>query len=108
VSLPLFISSTKDKLAFENDPVEYVRLQVDHHNEFNVKRQLSKLIERLCGLVTGTRKQKGVAVHFFEYMTQICNNFESNKQNESAVEALLYAFGNLKERCICVNMPEMN
>ena len=107
VSLPLFVQSKKDKLTFENDQVEYVRLQVDHHNEFNVKRQLSKFIEKLCGLVTGTRKQKGAAVHFIEYMTCICNNFETSQTNETAVEALLYAFGNLKERCICIQLPEI-
>jgi hypothetical protein len=107
VSLPLFLSSKKDKLTFENDPVEYVRLQVDHNNEFNVKRQMSRFIERLCALVTGTRKSKGEAVHFIEYMTQICNNFDSNNDNQGCVDALLYAFGNLKDRCLCSKNDEM-
>lgn len=40
-------------------------------------------------------------------MTSICENLESNNGNETAVEALLYAFGNLKERCMTVVMPEM-
>jgi hypothetical protein len=107
ISLPLFVASTKDKKTFQEDPVEFVRIQVDYHNEFNVKRQLSKFIERLCALVTGTRKQKGVATHFVEYMTSICDNLETNKASETAVEALLYAFGNLKERCMVIVMPEM-
>lgn len=99
ISLPLFVASKKDKMIFEHDEVEFVRLQVDFHNEFNIKRQLSKFIERLCSLVQGTRKQKGMAVHFNDYMVSICDNLESNKGSETAVEALLYAFGNLKEKC---------
>lgn len=41
ISLPLFLTSEKDMITFETDPIEYVRLQVDHQNELNVKRQLS-------------------------------------------------------------------
>ena len=51
ISLPLFVASKKDKMIFEHDEIEFVRLQVDFHNEFNIKRQLSKFIERLCSLV---------------------------------------------------------
>ena len=40
-----------------------------------------------------------MAVHFNDYMVSICDNLESNKGSETAVEALLYAFGNLKEKC---------
>jgi hypothetical protein len=38
LSLPLFLTSEKDLETFESDPIEYVRLQVDHQNELNVKR----------------------------------------------------------------------
>ena len=48
-----------------------------------------------------------MAVHFNDYMVSICENLESNKGSETAVEALLYAFGNLKERCLQVDNPEM-
>jgi hypothetical protein len=47
VSLPLLVVSERDYSSFFYDPVEYVRLQSDT-NEFNVKRQLSNLIEQIC------------------------------------------------------------
>ena len=37
ISLPLFLTSPKDLLSFETDPIEYVRLQVYTRNEYNVK-----------------------------------------------------------------------
>ena len=42
-------------MTFTQDPVEYVRLQVDHNNEFNVKSQLSKFVQKLCSLKMGNR-----------------------------------------------------
>ena len=37
ISLPLFVTSQKDLQTFQEDPVEYVRLQNDCQNEYNVK-----------------------------------------------------------------------
>ena len=48
ISLPLFITSQKDLETFSCDPVEYVRLQADHRNEYSVKRQLSIMVETIC------------------------------------------------------------
>jgi hypothetical protein len=38
ISLPLFISTEKELEVFQEDQVEYVRMQVDHLTEYNVKR----------------------------------------------------------------------
>ena len=42
-------------MTFQQDPVEYVRLQVDNRNDMNVKKQLSKFVEKLCALKFGKR-----------------------------------------------------
>jgi hypothetical protein len=68
ISLPLFLTNQKELDSFENDPVEYVRLQVDNQNEFNVKKQLSVLVERLCALKNGSKKIKGASMHLQEYL----------------------------------------
>ena len=58
ISLPLFMTSQKDLMTFQQDPIEYVRLQVDHQNEMNVKKQMSKFVERLCSLKYGRKADK--------------------------------------------------
>lgn len=105
ISLPLFLTSEKDLMTFESDPIEYVRLQVDHQNEFNVKRQLSLLVEKMCSLRYGRRKDKQAPVHLKKYMETILGNLDQMKQQgaDNAIEALLYAFGNLRERCLWNN-----
>jgi hypothetical protein len=56
-------------MTFQQDPVEYVRLQVDHGNDLNVKRQLSMFVEKLCGLKFGKRKDgNSMPMHLGNYM----------------------------------------
>ena len=52
------MTSQKDLMTFQQDPIEYVRLQVDHQNEMNVKKQMSKFVERLCSLKYGRKADK--------------------------------------------------
>jgi hypothetical protein len=100
ISLPLFLTSEKDLSTFHNDPVEYVRLQVDHQNDFNVKRQLSLLVEKMCALRYGKRKDKSPPIFLKNYLETIASNLEQMRGADDASEALLYAFGNLKDRCV--------
>lgn len=76
ISLPLFVTSQKDLVTFESDPIEYVRLQVDHQNELNVKRQLSLLVEKMCSLRFGKRKAKLAPIHLKSYISTIMANLE--------------------------------
>lgn len=57
ISLPLFMTTQKDIMTFNQDPVEYVRLQVDNNNEWNVKKQLAKFVQTLCSLKFGKKGQ---------------------------------------------------
>lgn len=71
LSLPLFVTSQKDMITFQSDPIEYVRLQVDNQNEYNVKRQLSELVEKICGLKYGKRREKRPPVYLQQYLQTI-------------------------------------
>ena len=107
ISLPLFLTSEKDLITFESDPIEYVRLQVDHQNELNVKRQLSMLVDKMCSLRYGKRRDNCAPVHLKRYMETILGNLNEMKGADNATEALLYAFGNLREKCLWNNQPDM-
>jgi hypothetical protein len=99
ISLPLFMTTQKDILAFQQDPVEYVRLQVDSQNEWNVKKQLAKFVHTLCSLKFGKKSQKQQSMHLANYLQTIGNNLEQVKSQDDCTEALLFAFGNLSEKC---------
>lgn len=71
ITLPLFVTSQKDLCTFQQDPVEYVRLQVDHCNEFNYKKQLSKFVEKLCSLKWGKRGDQSSSMHLYNYLQTI-------------------------------------
>ena len=79
ISLPLFVTSGKDMVTFQEDPIEYVRLQNDCQNEYNVKTQLSKLVDAMCGLKFGKKKDKLAPMHLKNYMRTIGENLEGLK-----------------------------
>ena len=94
-------------MTFQTDPIEYVRLQVDNQNEYNVKRQLSELVEKICALKYGKKREKKPPVYLQSYLQTIAQNLNDNKGQDQATEALLYAFGNLHEKAAWSGLPEM-
>jgi hypothetical protein len=74
ISLPLFLASEKEMETFNNDPTEYVRLQVDITNECNVKKQLSKFVQSLCSLKYGKKNDKKSSIHLSNYLQVIGTN----------------------------------
>lgn len=99
ISLPLFMATQKDIITFQQDPVEYVRMQVDHNNELNVKSQLSKFVQKLCSLKFGRRGDKSQSMHLTNYLQTIGQNLQETLGQDQCTEALLFAFGNLNEKC---------
>lgn len=57
VSLPLMLMTQAEYEQWTNDPIEYVRLQADQSNQFNVKSIVKLLVKSICG-IKQTRKQK--------------------------------------------------
>ena len=74
LSLPLFCSSQRDVKTFQEDPIEYVRMTADNTNEFYVKKQLSFLVEKMCSLRFGQRKDKNPPMHLMKYIENIERN----------------------------------
>ena len=79
ISLPLFLATEKDLQTFQEDPVEYVRMQVDHLTEYNVKRQLSILVEKICSLKYGKKGDAGASMHLFTYLQMIDAELDNQK-----------------------------
>ena len=54
---------SREYSLWEDEPIEYVRLQVDMSNEYNVKRTNQELIRTICN-IRQTRRNK-----ISEYLT---------------------------------------
>lgn len=76
ISIPLFVCNEKDKKSFAEDPIEYIRLQVDSSGETNIKVQLSKLVDQLCAWRPGRKRDKQPPIHLINYMQTIGGNLE--------------------------------
>ena len=50
LSLPLLLTSQKEVILWQEDPVEYVRLQFDFTNTWNVRRPCAFLIDAICNV----------------------------------------------------------
>lgn len=84
-----------------------MRLQVDNQNEYNVKRQLSELVEKMCALKYGKRRDKLPPVYLKNYLETIAQNLDGVQGQDGPTEALLFAFGNLHEKSAWSGLPEM-
>lgn len=58
---------------WQENPIEYVRLQVDNSNSWNVKRTNQQLIKAICN-IRETRKQK-ISSYLTNYLQMIAENF---------------------------------
>jgi ribosomal 50S subunit-associated protein YjgA (DUF615 family) len=65
------------------------------------------LVEKMCSLRFGKRKAKLAPMHLKSYMSTIMANLEQMKESDNATEALLYAFGNLRDRCLWNDQEDM-
>ena len=74
ISLPLFLTTEKEAITFSTDPAEYVRLQTDCQNEYNVKKNMANLVEKLCSLKYGKKHQKLKSKYLGGYMQTIAGN----------------------------------
>jgi hypothetical protein len=63
----------KEEMIFQENPVEFVRLQSDN-NDLNVKGQLSLLVQKICALKYGTKKDKLPATNLLNFLQTIQGN----------------------------------
>lgn len=72
LTLPLMLCTSHEFETFQTNEIEYVRLQVDASNAFNVKRVTHDLIKNLCNIKLN-RKQK-ISNNLIEFLGMICEN----------------------------------
>ena len=93
------MTTERDYTSFNDDAIEYLRAQLDFHQEHNVKRQAAGLVQKLCGIKYEKTKIKQPPAHLQEYLNMIGSHFQQHAENLQAREALLYAFSNLTDKC---------
>ena len=57
ISLPMMLISQSEFELWSENPIEYVRMQVDQSNPFNAKHIVKLLVKIICG-IKSSRKQK--------------------------------------------------
>lgn len=53
------------------DPIEFIHLQVDRSGEKNIKLQLQFLVDKICAIKPGKRRDKQPPVHLIKFMETI-------------------------------------
>ncbi len=92
LTLPLLLVSQYEMFIWEQDQIEYVRLQVDHSNSWNVKRTNQEMIKAICN-IRQTRKMK-ISPHLTNYLSLLCEQMNASHGDDfRPKEALMHAFG---------------
>ena len=95
LSLPLMLISEQEYNIWNENPIEYVRLQVDQSNYFNPKAIVKTLVKSICS-IKQARGQK-VSPYLQSYLQVLATNLEQPSQDFRVKEAILHALGNLHE-----------
>lgn len=66
ISLPLMLLSQSEYQLWSDNPIEYVRLQVDQSNPFNSKNIVKLLVNQICG-IKASKKQR-VSQYLSDYL----------------------------------------
>src|SRR5690349_9557823 len=56
VCLPLMLITESEYRLWSEDPIEYVRFQVDNSNNFNAKKQAKHLMKAICSIKQNKRE----------------------------------------------------
>lgn len=92
LTLPLLLITEQEFQLWSENPVEYVRLQVDNSNAWNVKRVDEDLIKTICN-IRQTRKNK-ISDYLTSYLQLLAENLQVPPPADFRHrEALLHAFG---------------
>jgi hypothetical protein len=96
ITLPMMLLSQHDYELWSENPIEYVRMQVDQSNSFNPKHTVLQLIKTICN-IKATRKQK-VSVYLQGYLQILASNLEQTNSDPRVKEAVLHGIGTLNDQ----------
>lgn len=92
LTLPLLLISEYEYQLWSENPIEYVRLQIDNSNAWNVKRTNQDLIKAICN-IRQTRKNK-ISDYLTNYLTLLVDNLAGQQSDDFRhKESLMHAFG---------------
>lgn len=92
LTLPLLLMTQYEGHAWQTDPIEYVRLQVDNSNAWNVKRTNEEMIKGICN-IRQNRKNK-ISPHLQSYLSLLVDQMQNQTGDDPRPkEALMHAFG---------------
>ena len=74
LTLPLLMLGEYEYTLWNENSIEYVRLQVDVSNSWNVKRTNQELIKTICS-IRQTRKNK-ISENLANYLTFLCQSLQ--------------------------------
>ena len=93
LTLPLMLISQQEFNLWGENPIEYVRMQVDYSNPWNVKRTNQDLIKGICN-IKKSRKIK-ISDYLTAYLSMVVEHMGqlSADADFRLKEALMHAFG---------------
>ena len=93
LTLPLMLISEQEWRLWSENPIEYVRMQVDFSNPWNVKRTNQDLIKAICN-IKKTRKNK-ISDYLAAYLGTVASALAQAQPTDDFrhKEALMHAFG---------------
>eukprot|EP00347_Sterkiella_histriomuscorum_P021385 403334157 len=95
ISLPQMLINENEYNLFNENAIEYVRMQVDQSNAFNAKHIIIGLVKTICG-IKQNRKQK-ISPHLQNYLQVLAQNLETPNDDFRIKEAVLHSLGNLAD-----------
>lgn len=95
ISLPLMLIGQAEYVSWSDNPIEYVRQQVDQSNPFNAKSIVKLLVRQICG-IRASRKQR-VSEYLQAYLQVLATNLEQPSEDFRVKEAILHSLGNLAD-----------
>lgn len=95
ISLPLMLLNQGEYELWTENPIEYVRMQVDQSNPNSAKHIVKVLVKVICGIKpTRTR----ISPYLESYLQVLVNNLQQETQDFRVKEAILHSLGNLAEQ----------
>jgi len=92
LTLPLMLVTQYEMETWTSNPIEYVRLQVDNSNSWNVKRTNQDMIKAICS-IRSTRKNK-ISDYLTNYLSLLVDQMQMDYQDDfRPKEALMHCFG---------------
>jgi hypothetical protein len=95
ISLPLMLVSQNEFDLWQENSIEYVRMQMDESNPFNSKILVRNLVKQ----ITGIRKSRKVKVgeYLQNYLQILAQNLEATSPDFRIKEAVLHSLGSLQD-----------